>query len=154
MTRPVEDLRQRQPEGFLLEVRVSHIGPADNQAIQPVVAYFRKRLVIPVDVSLGRFAAREPFDGEGMHVKLHDRVGGADQPIKLPFGGFQGRIRHHVQQPDVHLADILMPRALHSQDFLTLFAQAPKGWEIRMGNQGHILNLPPLSATAHGPARH
>ncbi len=72
-----------------------------------------------------------------MDVKLRDAVARSHQPQELPLGGFQGRIRHHVQQPDMQFPDVLGCRPLQAEDFLAFVPEALEARQIRIGNEWH-----------------
>ena len=59
-----------------------------------------------------------------MHVELGDRIALTDQPEELAFGRRQRLVRHHVQQTDVQLADVLVQRTVRRQHIDALLSQA------------------------------
>ena len=98
-------------------------------------------LVMPRDVLPGRLTARESLDRERMHVKLDDRVCGPDQSEELPLGRLQRGIRHHVQQPDMHLPDVLMLRHINGEHGLSLVDKTLKRRQRGVGNQWHGVRI-------------
>jgi hypothetical protein len=72
-----------------------------------------------------------------MHVELRDLVALADQPEELSFGGRERRVRHHVQQSDVELADVLVQGRLAREDGLAFRAQGREGGQLGIGDERH-----------------
>ena len=88
------------------------------------------------DVGFGLRTARQAGNRERMHIELGDLVGVAHQLHELRFGDAQGCIRHHVEQADMQLADILTRGFVEGQNFLAALFELGKGWERRMGDKG------------------
>ena len=61
-----------------------------------------------------------------MDIELGDLVALPDQAEELALGGLQGGVGHHVQQPDMQLADVLVQGPIRVEDLLALVAQALK----------------------------
>ncbi len=85
-----------------------------------------ERFVVPIDMRLSFFATGQSGNSERMYIKLADLIAGANQPEKLPLGGFQGFVRHHVQQADMQGANVLVSSAFHAQNFFTFFLETLK----------------------------
>ncbi len=62
-----------------------------------------------------------------MHVKLRDGIALTNQPKELTLSCRQRGIRHHVEQPNVQLANILMQRSIQRRDRFAIAAQAFEG---------------------------
>jgi hypothetical protein len=134
---PVDDLDQRLPERLFGQFRALHVGAGDDQRVQPAGLDLLEALVKALDVRTALGSARQLFQRERVHVELGDLVALADQPEELPLGGRQRGVRHHVEQADVQLADILMHGLVARQDGLALLFQAGEGGQIGIGDQGH-----------------
>ena len=67
----------------------------------------------------GQFLQRER-----VHIELGDLIAAAHQSEELALGRGQCRIRHHVQNTDVQLADGLVQRPARLEDGLALLSQA------------------------------
>jgi hypothetical protein len=65
-----------------------------------------------------------------VHVKLNDWISGPNQAEKLALCGFQCRIRHHIEEANMHLTNILMSGTLETQDFLSFIAKSGKSGQI------------------------
>ena len=63
------------------------------------------------------------------HVQgyIYDKPLSAEQAQELAFGGGEGGVRHHVEQADVQLADVLVRGALGADDLLAFGAKAREG---------------------------
>ena len=96
----------------------------------------------------GLGAPRQGLQAEGMDVELGDLIALADQAEELALGGGQGRVRHHVEQADMQLADVLMQGPAGVEDVLPLVAQAGEGRQVIVGDDGHGVNPQPLRAMA------
>jgi hypothetical protein len=57
-----------------------------------------------------------------MHIKLRNLIAFTDQAKKLPLSRFQCCIRHHVQQADVQLANLLLQGEITRQHRLAFLA--------------------------------
>ena len=57
-----------------------------------------------------------------MDVELRDLVAVADKPHVLLLGHRESGIRHHVQQADVELADVLCHSPFQAQDVVAPLA--------------------------------
>ena len=55
--RPVKNLGKWLPKRLLLQMGMSHVGPADNQAIQSLAANLVKGLIKAINMGLGLGAA-------------------------------------------------------------------------------------------------
>ena len=120
--RPVDDLPQRRPEGLQLERWLGDVGARNDERIQTGLAQVVESGVIGINVSGGLGAARQAGNGKGVNVELHDLVAVADEAHVLLLGYRKGGIRHHVQQPDVELADVLRHGAFQGQDVVAPLA--------------------------------
>ena len=72
----------------------------------------------------GFWAPREFVDRKWVYMELSDLVALADQTEKLALRRLQGRIRHHVEQSNVELADVLLLRSLRRQHGGAIVLQA------------------------------
>ena len=69
-----------------------------------------------------------------------ERTGGIDQAEELALGRRERGIRHHIEQPDMQLADLLMDRVVRRQHGFALALQAFKCRQIRVGDKRHNKN--------------
>jgi hypothetical protein len=83
-------------------------------------------------------------DGERIDVELSDLVTSAYQPDELMFRGGKRCIRHHVQQADVQLANILVTCTISCQHILTALAKPLKCRQIIVCNDRHVFVRPRL----------
>ena len=81
--------------------------------------------------------ARQGVEGEGVDIELGDLVALSDQPEELALGRLQGGVGHHVQQPDVELADVLVERPVGVQDIVSVGLETGKGRQVVVGDNGH-----------------
>ena len=134
---PVDHPHQGCPEGLCRQLRTDHVGARDDQRVQALFADLLERLVVTRDVLTRRGATRQLRQGEGVDVKLRDRVALADQAEELSLGRPQRLVRHHVAQTDVQFADVLVHGPVGRQHLQALFAQAREGRQVIMGNYRH-----------------
>ena len=134
---PVDDLDERLPERFQRQVRLRHVGAGDDERVQPLFLDALEGLVVLRHVGLRLGAARELLERKRMHVELRDLVRLAHEPEELAFGGRERGIGHHVQQSDVHLADVLLERDVARNDVLAFLPEALERRQIGIGNQRH-----------------
>ncbi len=135
---PVDDLDQGLPEGLVRQIGMAHVGTGDDERVQPFRPDAIEIPVITVDVRLGRGGPLQLPEGEGIDIELGDLIALVDEAQELPLRGGQDRIRHHVQEPDVQLADILLQRLVRFQDRLALSAQMLERREIGIGDDRHV----------------
>ena len=74
---------------------------------------------MPRNVRLRFFTSRQRIQRKRVDMKLCNVIGRAHQTEKLPLGGFHRRIRHHIEEPNMQLTNILMKSVIFTQDRLT-----------------------------------
>ena len=134
---PLHDLEHARPEALASEIGIGGIGSGDDERVQPLLL---EGFEVPVVGGHVRASPRTAFlasHAEGVNIYLGDAVAAADEAQELALGRLQGRIRHHVQQPDVQLADVLAGRPFRAEDIEPLRLQACECGETGMGDQGH-----------------
>jgi hypothetical protein len=134
---PLNDLDERFPESFLLERRVCDVCAGDDQRIESRVSQGVKVAVVPLNVAERIGAAFQFRQGKRVDEKLRNAVTAADEAYELALGGPQRRIRHHVQEADVQLANILVDRTIDRQHLVALIAQVTEGRQARVGDEWH-----------------
>ena len=122
------------PEVFLIQAWVGHVGAGDDQGVQPFFLDAFEGRVVLVDISLRVGAALQARHGKDMHIKLGDLVAVANQAHELAFSDLQRGIRHHIQQANVQLTNILRRRSRKRQHFLAPLAQALETGQISVGD--------------------
>ena len=135
--RPLHDLDEGFPERLVFHFWLRRIRAGDDESVQAGGAHVVERFVVAIEILARLRAARARIDGERMHVDLRDPVAGSDEAHELPLGRLERRVRHHVEQPDVQLPDVLMPRALERQYLLPGRAQPLEAREIGVGDEWH-----------------
>ena len=116
---------------------MADIGPGDDQGIQALLADFSEGFVVAGDVVPGRGAPRQGVQAEGMDEKLGDGIALPDQAEELALGRRQRRVRHHVAQPDVQFANVLVQGARRIEDVLPFLAQALESRKIVVRDNRH-----------------
>ena len=134
---PGDDLAERLPEGLQVEGRVGDVGAGDDERVQARRLEVREVGVVGLDVGARLRAAGQAGDAEGVDVDLGDAVAGADEAHVLLLGHQQRGVRHHVQQADVELADVLRLGALDGEDVLALGTQALERRQRVVGDERH-----------------
>ncbi len=137
LPRPVHDVGQRLPEGFQRQIRLGHVGAGDDQCVEAFLLQVLEVLVVLLDVIASLRPALELRQGERMDIELRDLVALADQAEELALGGRECRVGHHVQEPDVQRADLLLLREVAGQYGLALAPQAGKGGQVGVGDEWH-----------------
>ena len=89
------------------------LAPEMMSASRPACLEVREVRVVGLDVRARLRAAGQAGHAEGVDVDLGDAIAGADEAHVLLLGHQQRGVRHHVQQADVELADVL--RAAHAR---------------------------------------
>ncbi len=113
--RPFGDLDQRIPENLLGQVGADDVDAGHDQRVEPLRADLLEALVVAIDVRARGRRTRQRVERERVDEKLRDRVALADQAQKLALGRLERGVRHHVEQADVQLADILPERGARRQ---------------------------------------
>ena len=134
---PAHDVDQRLPEGLLVERGIDDVGAGNDQRIEPVRGQLLELEIVLADMFRGFGVAFELRDGKRVDVELRDRVAAADQANELPLGGGECRVRHHIEQADVQLADVLLARPVQRQYGLAALSQHFEGRQAVVCDEWH-----------------
>ncbi len=113
---PPYDIDQRLPEWLIDEMWFDDVCARDDQRVEAFLSEILETEIVLRNMRPGRLAAIQPGQRERVDEELRNRVAAADKMDELPLGCLQRRIRHHVQEADVQLADVLVLRTVERQD--------------------------------------
>ncbi len=103
-----------------------HIGAGNNQCIQALLLDFCEILIVVGNMLRRFFTTWQGVKSKGVDMELGNQVAACDKAVELALCCRQCGVRHHVQQPDMQFADILIPGAFTGEDFKSLVFEAFK----------------------------
>ncbi len=134
---PVNHLDERLPEGLRTEFGPGDIRSGDDEGVQPGRAQLIEALVVALHMGAALGRARDAVERERVDIELRDLIALTHQTEELPLGGLERGIRHHVEQADVHLADVLPQGVVVGEHGRPFAAQAIEGGQRTVRDQRH-----------------